>query len=85
MAGGLTCELCGEPIQPGEDRSPTNLVTHRECGLREVLGGIGHLIDHPHFCGTRHDPDAGLTYRESALLVALWVRLKGVEAAAERG
>jgi hypothetical protein len=46
--------------------------------LREVLGGIGHLIDHEHYCLVMHDPDAGLTYRESAKLVATWVEIKGV-------
>ena len=84
MDGDMICHLCEEEIQGGEDRVPGNLPAHRECALREVLGGIGHLLDHAHFCRTLHDPDAGMTYRESARMVALWVRLKGVEAAAER-
>jgi hypothetical protein len=57
------------------------LVAHRECLLRSALGGIGHLIDHEHFCRVKHDPDAGMTYRESAKLVDVWVQLKGVDAA----
>jgi hypothetical protein len=57
---------------------------HRECSLREVLGGIGHLLDHKYYCRGLHDPDAGLTYRESALLVWTWVQIKGVEAAVDR-
>jgi hypothetical protein len=47
--------------------------------LREVMGGIGHLLDHDHFCVERHDPDAGLPYRLSALLVDTYVAYKGVE------
>jgi hypothetical protein len=73
----MTCALCGEEMEPGSLRGPTNLPTHRECGLRMALGGIGHLVDHALWCGERHDPDAGLTYRESALMVATWVELKG--------
>jgi hypothetical protein len=40
--------------------------THLECGLREVIGGIGHLTNHEYWCQAMGDPDAGLTYRESA-------------------
>ena len=46
-----------------------------------VIGGIGHLIDHAHFCRSDAGPDAGLDYRTSALLVDVWVKRKGVEAA----
>lgn len=42
---------------------------HRECMLRDVLGGIGHLLDHDEWCIRRGDPDAGFSYRESALAV----------------
>jgi hypothetical protein len=56
---------------------------HNECGLREVLGGIGHLTDHAHWCIEMHDPDGGLSYRKSALAVVEWVKEHGVEAAAE--
>lgn len=45
---------------------------HRECAFREVMGGIGHHEDHDFWCDTMHDPDAGLSYRESALRV--WAR-----------
>lgn len=48
-------------------------MAHRECLLRSVMGGIGHLADHAHWCLTMHDPDGGYTYRESALLVDQWV------------
>jgi hypothetical protein len=75
----MTCHLCGEPLLPGEWAGPTNLPSHRECGLRMVLGGIGHLVDHAHYCGELHDPDAGMSYRESARMVAMWVELKGMD------
>jgi hypothetical protein len=45
---------------------------HKECGLRAVSGGIGHFEDHQLWCKTRHDPDGGRTYRQSALEV--WER-----------
>ena len=81
----MTCDLCGEAILPHHDRDMARpIVAHRECMLREVLGGIGHLMDHAHFCGQMDDPDAGLTYRQSALLVDEWVHVMGVEAAAAK-
>lgn len=52
---------------------------HRECMLRTVLGGIGHLEDHQHWCNEMHDPDGGRTFRQSALEVDAWVHKHGVE------
>jgi hypothetical protein len=75
----VICALCEEPILEGEDRAnvrPMN--AHRECMLRNVIGGIGHLIDHEHFC-SGVGPDAGLDYRTSALLVDVWIWRKGVD------
>jgi len=77
----VTCHLCEEPILEGEDRADVNLDSHRECMLRSVVGGIGHLIDHAHFCRGELGPDAGLDYRTSALLVDVWVHRKSVEEA----
>ena len=74
------CVLCEEAMD-GEESGSTAQPMHRACGLRSVIGGIGHLIDHDHFCNTARDPDAGLDYRTSALLVDVWVKRKGVEAA----
>jgi hypothetical protein len=64
--------------------APTFQPMHRECSLREVIGGIGHLIAHEYWCRQHHDPDAGLTYRQSAMLTDLYVHLVGVERAAAR-
>jgi hypothetical protein len=78
----MTCASCGEPIRPGEDRADIiTMDVHRECALRDVMGGIGHLLDHAHFC-SGVGPDAGLDRRTSALLVDVWIHRKGVEAAA---
>lgn len=77
----MICASCNEPILPGEDVADIiNRDVHRECALRDVIGGIGHLIDHPHFC-RGVGPDAGLDRRTSALLVDVWIARKGVEAA----
>jgi hypothetical protein len=60
----VMCQLCGEHMD-----DPDLTTGHRECMLREVLGGIGHHIAHEYWCKQRHDPDAGFTYRESAQMV----------------
>ena len=63
----LMCQLCQEKILPTEkiaDARP--LVAHVECALRETQGGIGHHLDHDYWCVQMHDPDAGLSYRDSA-------------------
>lgn len=56
-----SCPLCDQWCDAGP--------SHRACALREVLGGIGHLVDHDRWCVREGDPDAGMTYRESALCV----------------
>lgn len=82
------CPLCGEIVCPGiHDLSMVRyggLLTHRECALRSVIGGIGHLRDHALWCITRHDPDGGLSYRQSALEVDQWVTRHGINAAVAR-
>lgn len=74
---GQHCTLCHEPLT-GRSAS-TNMAVHRECGLRDVVGGIGHLLDHELWCIARDDPDAGLTYRQSALLVAAYEEIVGID------
>lgn len=70
----MICTLCEETIADwttcvaiGQE------LAHRECALRSVMGGIGHLTDHPHWCVEMHDPDGGMTYRQSALAADRWV------------
>ena len=76
------CALCQEPVAPGEQTRPIGTPQgmakmHQECGLREVTGGIGHLIAHEHWCLEKHDPDAGLTYRQSAKLAWAYFQTVG--------
>lgn len=77
------CVLCNEPLA-GESSSSLLQPMHRACALRSTIGGIGHLLDHQYFCVVIGDPDAGLDYRTSALLVDAWVARKGVEEAARK-
>jgi hypothetical protein len=78
----MICAHCNEPILSREDRADImNMDCHRECTLRTVLGGIGHLLDHAHFCHGELGPDAGLDYRTSSLMVDIWVARKSVEKA----
>ena len=82
------CAYCAEPVEPdyvppnGAEQAMCNgRPAHNECGLRSALGGIGHLTNHAHWCTEVGDPDAGLSYRESAELVFQWVRDHGIDAA----
>lgn len=67
------CVYCGEPLLPDDPLANGVVGTaegprrgHIECALRMVMGGWGHHVDHQLWCVERHDPDGGLTYRESA-------------------
>lgn len=88
------CLLCGEEAAHNNfvrtmgsmraDGTAEMRWVHDDCALREVLGGIGHLVAHEYWCLQRHDPDAGLTYRKSALLVYHWVNIVGSKSTTER-
>lgn len=75
---GEPCIHCGEPVVEGDQGTfmvdaqdpPYRLVpVHRECGLRAVMGGIGHHENHAYWCTEKGDPDGGRSYRQSALEV----------------
>lgn len=68
---GAMCMFCRDPVQEGDNGAimPNGFVQHRECALRTAMGGIGHLVNHTRYCRGELGPDAGLTYRASALLV----------------
>jgi hypothetical protein len=66
-----SCPLCDQWCDIGP--------AHRACAMREVTGGIGHLIDHDRYCVRDGDPDAGLSYRESARCVMAVCERLGVE------
>jgi hypothetical protein len=80
------CVLCDEDIGAYEAWVPLNAVqyAHHECALREVLGGIGHQIAHEFWCLDKRDPDAGLTFRQSARLVVALVDVLGIEEVSRR-
>ena len=82
-----TCVLCDEPIGHYDAWVPLNAqqLAHHECSLREVMGGIGHHLGHDYWCAQQRDTDAGLTYRQSAVLVKVLVELLGVEEVVRRG
>lgn len=66
------CGLCDEPL--GDEKSVSKRQPmHRACALCAATGGIGHMLDHEHFCVRLGDPDAGLDYRTSALLTEVFV------------
>lgn len=80
------CLLCGEEVTSTDERAQGAWMdetgqrrkVHRECALRNVLGGIGHIEDHQTWCREMRDPDGGRTYRQSAIEVDAWVREHGV-------
>ena len=86
MTESRVCLWCGETIDWEHGEAWTTVGTstglgyqHWECSLRVVTGGIGHLIAHHFWCTQQHDPDGGLTKRQSARLVAAYVEVIGVE------
>jgi hypothetical protein len=82
-----TCVMCDELIEEWDAWAPLNSqqYAHHECSLRMALGGIGHQIAHEYWCQQMHDPDAGLTYRQSAKMVRALVDVLGIEEVAKRG
>jgi hypothetical protein len=71
---GEHCGFCEEPIEAGDRglfvyTTQREVPAHRECSFRQVVGGIGHHEDHDFWCSSMRDPDAGLSYRQSALRV----------------
>jgi len=76
----MDCLFCDEPVEG--DGVPVHTLeglrtNHRECALREVLGGIGHHVAHEYWCVQHHDPDAGFSRHISALLVMRLYELLG--------
>jgi len=76
------CVLCNEPgpdlYRGTEVNSPEGVRhAHAACLLRMAIGGIGHLIAHNYWCVQKGDPDAGLTYYQSAKLAAEYINMIG--------
>jgi hypothetical protein len=80
------CVLCDEHIHVHDAWVPMNAIqfAHHECALREVLGGIGHQLAHVFWCLDKRDPDAGLTFRQSARMVVALVDVLGIEEVSRR-
>jgi hypothetical protein len=75
----LRCLYCREHFKPEDNGGVINgQPQHRECGLRSVMGGIGHHVNHVRYCRGELGPDAGLTYRQSALMVWSWFMYKSL-------
>lgn len=77
---GRPCALCEVLIVAGDrgnfigiPAEPYYGPVHRECSLRSVMGGIGHITNHLRWCLEEGDPDAGLGYRRSSILVWEWI------------
>lgn len=84
---GDPCVLCTEKINDGDQGTFMGAIpangkphygpVHRECSLRAVIGGIGHLENHDYWCNEKCDPDGGCSYRASAVMVWHWVQVRG--------
>lgn len=76
---GEPCSSCDDPITEGDQGSfigngvwpdrPALVPRHRECALRDALGGIGHHEDHQRWCVIEGDPDGGRSRRRSSIEV----------------
>ena len=87
----MDCQFCDEvivytdpSIPPLYNQSGEPLNYHRECMLREVTGGIGHLMAHPYWCVQQHDPDGGLTRHQSSQMVMHLANVIGTDAMVAR-
>jgi hypothetical protein len=72
------CVLCDETIANGEtfDRS----TVHRECLLANIIGPLGHHLDHDFWCINMADSHCGLGVRLANLDLAALVDRHGLEA-----
>src|SRR5262245_22762969 len=54
---GLACLYCGEAFKPDDNGGIIcGTPQHRECGLRVVMGGIGHHVNHAKYCRSELGP-----------------------------
>lgn len=84
--GPGACILCEEQVTWEEAAFyASSTPMHPECGNRAALGGIGHLTDHQRWCVEAGDPDAGLSYRESARQVMQWLAERADGVASNQG
>jgi hypothetical protein len=62
------CAWCDEPILPGEHTSMGGV--HYECGLRSVIGSVGHQKGLCSCYGGSEEDPPGLTRRQAAIAAA---------------
>lgn len=74
---GMRCVFCKMKVEAGDHGAVTRMmgVHHRECAFREVMGGIGHHLDHDKYCQGDDGPDGGVSKRTSSLMV--WALYNG--------
>jgi hypothetical protein len=86
---GETCLWCGEEFGPGDSGTrkpfyratgPTAAYTHKECGMRSVLGPVAHLEGRCYCHGGLDYETPGNTKRQESLAVWAWVERHGVAA-----
>ncbi|MGD0386301.1 MAG: hypothetical protein ABSB73_09210 [Solirubrobacteraceae bacterium] len=67
---GSVCAWCQQAVKEGDNGriAAAGFTEHRECSLRNAMGGIGHLVDHARYCRGELGTDAGLSRRQSSLL-----------------
>ena len=76
---GMPCILCEESVVDG-DAGTINYggqIVHYECGMRSVIGSVGHLqMACSCYGGVREDPP-GMTYRQaSKAAVRMWTSMQ---------
>lgn len=70
------CAWCDEPVLEGERLAPNYAQpTHYECGLRGVLGSVGHQRRRCSCFGGDEEDPPGMTRREAARAAAEYFHL----------
>jgi hypothetical protein len=67
------CAWCDEPILPGDRTSMGGV--HYECGLRSIIGSVGHQKKCCSCYGGNEEDPPGLTRRQAATAAALYFHL----------
>lgn len=72
------CALCDESVPDGADIDRTKV--HRECMLANVIGPLGHHLDHGFWCENMGDGYCGRGARQANLDLAALVDKHGLDA-----
>jgi hypothetical protein len=68
------CPWCEEPVLPSEPQADTNdgdLIWHKECLLRTMVGSVAHQQERCTCYGGTEDDPPGLSRRQAAAAAAL--------------